>query len=271
VVYGFAGLKTHCKALLMVRREPDGAGPQRIRRYVHLGTGNYNAGTATVYTDMSLLTCDPELGADVSELFNHLTGYSKQRSWRKLWVAPDTLRRQLLGAIERETAAAEAKQPARIKAKMNSLVDPEVIRALYRASQAGVGIDLVVRGICCLRPGVPGVSENIRVRSVVGRFLEHSRLFYFRRGGADDIYLGSADWMQRNLNRRIETLFPVEDASLKRKAMQVLDLLLRDNVKARVLTPEGDYRDVRRRPGQNRLDAQERLLELSARRLAQVG
>ncbi|MBS3967042.1 MAG: polyphosphate kinase 1 [Truepera sp.] len=266
VVYGFAGIKTHCKALLIVRREQG-----EIRRYVHLATGNYNPATSTVYTDFGLLSCDPALAADVSELFNVLTGHSKQDSWRKLWVAPSTMRTEILAAIERETAHARAGTAARIIVKMNALVDPEVIRALYRASQAGVEIDLIVRGVCCLRPGVPGVSDRIRVRSIVGRFLEHSRAAYFYHGGAEKIYLSSADWMPRNLNRRIEAAFPIDDPRLKKKLMQLLDLYLRDNVKARELGADGDYRYVRRRPGQQRLNAQERLIELSARRLAQSG
>ena len=185
-------------------------------------------------------------------------------------MAPETLRRKVLEAIERETRLAEAGEEAHIIAKMNSLVDPEVIRALYRASQAGARIDLIIRGICCLRPGIEGVSENISVRSIVGRFLEHSRAFYFRHGGEDNLSIGSADWMQRNLNRRIEAVVPVEDPKLKRKIMQIFDLLLRDNEKARVLGPDGHYRRVKRRPGQKRLTAQERLLKLSARRLAEV-
>ncbi|UCH27748.1 MAG: polyphosphate kinase 1 [Trueperaceae bacterium] len=263
VVYGVPGLKTHCKSLLIVRREGN-----EIRRYVHLGTGNYNPGTSTQYTDMALLSCDPDLTADSSELFNYLTGFSKQKSWRKLWVAPDTLRTKLVEAIDRETKQAKAGDEAHIIAKMNSLVDPEVIRALYRASRAGTKIDLVVRGICCLRPGVEGVSENIHVRSVVGRFLEHSRAFYFRHGGEENLYLGSADWMQRNLNGRIETIFPLEEPRLKKKVMQVFDLLLRDNEKARVLRSDGTYCHPKRKPGQNRLNAQDKLLEISARRLA---
>ena len=265
VVYGFAGLKTHCKALLVVRREG-----KDIRRYVHLGTGNYNPGTSTIYTDFALLSCDEDLGADTSELFNYLTGFSKQNSWRKLWVAPENLRDKIIEAIDQETAHAEAGEGGHIVAKMNALVDPEVIRALYRASQAGVNIELVVRGICCLRPGVKGVSETISVRSVVGRFLEHSRAFYFQHGGADSLYIGSADWMQRNLNRRVEALVPVEDEHLKRKITQVFDLMLRDNEKARVLQSDGSYVCVKRKPGQKRLNSQERLLELSAKRLAQV-
>jgi polyphosphate kinase len=266
VVYGLPGLKTHAKALLVVRRERGTDGGSVIRRYMHLGTGNYNAGTAVVYTDMGLLTCDPDLGADVSELFNLLTGFSKQRSWRKLWVAPETLRGALMAAIERETEHAQAGRPARIAAKMNSLVDPRVIQALYRASQAGVEIDLIVRGVCCLRPGVPGVSKRIRVRSIVGRFLEHARIFYFEDGGAGRLYLGSADWMQRNLNARVESLFPVEDPRVRREIMKVLDLGLRDNVKARELQSNGAYARARRRPGQRRLDSQARLIERSRRK-----
>ena len=269
VVYGFAGLKTHCKALLIVRREPGRGGRAATRRYVHLGSGNYNPATAHVYTDMALVSADEDLAADVSELFNYLTGYSKHRRWRKLWVAPETLRERLLQAIEEETALASAGEEGRIVAKMNALVDPEVIAALYRASRAGVEVDLIVRGTCCLRPGVPGVSERIRVRSIVGRFLEHSRVFAFRHGGRDDVYIGSADWMQRNLDRRVEAVFPVEDARLKRKVWEVLDLFLRDNVKARELGEDGIYRHAPRRPGQSRCDAQARLLEISERRRAE--
>ncbi len=265
VVYGFAGLKTHCKALLIVRREG-----KEIRRYVHLGTGNYNAGTSSVYTDLALLSCDPDLGADVSELFNYLTGFSKQKTWRKLWIAPENLRAKIIEAIDLERGFAEAGQEAHIIAKMNSLVDPEVIRSLYRASQAGVKIELIVRGICCLRPGVKGVSENIQVRSVVGRFLEHSRAFYFLHGGAENLYIGSADWMQRNLNQRVEAIFPIEDERLKRKVMTILDLMLRDNVRARELHADGKYSRVKPKAKQKRLDSQERQLEMSAQRLAQV-
>ncbi|MGL4608419.1 MAG: polyphosphate kinase 1 [Trueperaceae bacterium] len=265
VVYGFAGLKTHCKALLIVRREG-----KEIKRYIHLATGNYNAGTASVYTDLALLSCDPDLGADVSELFNYLTGFSKQKTWRKLWVAPENLRTKIIEAIDHERGFAEKGEAGHIIAKMNSLVDPEVIRALYRASQAGVKIELVIRGVCCLRPGVKGVSENIQVRSVVGRFLEHSRIFYFRHGGADDLYIGSADWMQRNLNQRVEAVFPIEDERLKRKIMTILELTLRDNVRARELQEDGSYVRVKHKNGKKRLDSQERQLEMSAQRLAQT-
>lgn len=263
VVYGFVGLKTHCKTLLIVRREGT-----EIRRYVHLGTGNYNRSTSGIYTDFALLSCDRALGEDVSELFNYLTGFSKQNSWRKLWIAPETLRAEVMRAIEREEAHAKNGKKARIIAKMNSLVDPRVIRALYRASQAGVEIDLIVRGICCLRPGIPGISETIRVRSIVGRFLEHSRAFYFHNDGADNLYMGSADWMQRNLSRRVEVVFPAEDRAVKKKVLQVLDLILRDNVKARELQTDGTYEYVRRKAGQHRINSQERLLEISARRAA---
>lgn len=265
VVYGFPGLKTHCKTLLIVRREGS-----EIRRYVHLGTGNYNKGTSTVYTDFALLTCDPKIGKDTSELFNYLTGFSKQDHWRKLWVAPETLKDKILEAIREERDLAREGKAARIIAKMNALVDPDVIVALYEASQAGVKIDLIVRGICCLRPGVKGLSETITVRSIVGRFLEHSRIFYFKHGGRDDIYIGSADWMQRNLTRRVEALVPIEDDRLKKKIMAIVDLYLRDNQKARILKPDGHYSRPKRSPGQHRLSAQERLLELSARRLAEA-
>jgi polyphosphate kinase len=265
VVYGFAGLKTHAKTLLVVRREARASGPPEIRRYVHLATGNYNPGTAVIYTDFGLLTCDPDLGADVSELFNVLTGFSKQRRWRKLWVAPQTLRPELLAAIDREAEHARSGRPARIVAKMNALVDPEIIRALYRASQAGVRVELLVRGVCCLRPGLPGVSERITVRSIVGRFLEHARAAYFLDDGAERLIVGSADWMQRNLNARVEAVFPIEDPRLKREVLSVLELELRDNVKARELLPTGEYVRVRRRPGQHRVDSQAQLLARSVR------
>ncbi len=271
VVYGFLGLKTHAKAMLVVRREREGeAGPSEIRRYVHLATGNYNPASAAVYTDLGVLSCDPDLGADVSELFNVLTGYSKQRSWRKLWVAPQTLRPRLLEAIEAEAEHAKAGRPASILAKMNALVDPEVIRALYRASQAGVEIDLVVRGVCCLRPGLEGVSERIRVRSIVGRFLEHARVTYFEAGGEGRLYLGSADWMQRNFDGRVEAVFPVEDPRLRRQVLELLQSELRDNVKARELMADGDYQPVRRRPGQRRFDSQAASLARSMRLGASV-
>src|ERR1041385_3637125 len=209
VAFGSANLKTHAKTALVVRREADG-----IRRYIHLGSGNYNSRTARLYTDVGLLTCSPSIGADVSDLFNSLTGYSRQRLYRKLFVAPVSMRSRFIELIAREAANAEAGRPARIVGKMNALVDAEIIDSLYRASQAGVEIDLIVRGICCLRPQLPGVSDHIRVISIIGRFLEHSRLWYFANGGAEEFYLGSADWMPRNFDRRVEAVAPVEQPSL---------------------------------------------------------
>ncbi len=254
VVYGLVGLKTHCKVLLVVRREP---GEDRLKRYVHLGTGNYNPSTAKLYTDLGLLTSNLRFGQDVSRLFNVLTGYSEFPQWRKLAVAPLGMRERLLALIEREAALARKGQKARISGQINSLVDPEVIRALYRASQAGVQIDLVVRGVCCLRAKVPGVSENIRVISIVGRFLEHPRVFYFWNGGDEEVYLSSGDWMPRNLSRRVETMFPVEDPTLKRRLVDnIMEVRLRDNVKARELQPDGRYTRVRPRRGQPRIDSQ---------------
>ncbi len=237
VVYGLLGLKTHCKLALVVRREQDG-----LRRYVHLGTGNYNVGTARVYTDLGMFSCRPELGADVSDLFNYLTGYSKQRHYRKLLVAPVNLRGSIANLIRREIAHARQGRPARLVFKMNALTDPQIVRLLYEASQAGVSIDLLVRGICCLRPGVPHVSENIRVTSIVGRFLEHSRIYCFANGGEEEVWLGSADLMERNLDRRVEVLFPVLDPLL---IDQIRDGILRvyqaDNVKARFLQADSSY------------------------------
>ncbi len=237
VVYGVMGLKTHCKAALVVRREPDG-----IRRYVHLSTGNYNPTTARVYTDLGLFTSDRAFGEDTSALFNLLTGYSEGYRWKKLLVAPIGLRERLIALIEREDRNARAGRPARIIVKINALVEPSVIDALYRASQGGVPIDLIVRGTCCLRPGLLGVSETIRVTSIVDKFLEHSRVFYFENAGDPDVLLASADWMPRNFWRRIETVFPVEDAKLKGRIINdILALPLADNVKARVLRPDGTY------------------------------
>lgn len=237
VVYGVVGLKTHCKAALVVRREPDG-----IRRYVHLATGNYNPQTARIYTDLGLFTSQTSFGDDVSEMFNLLTGYSQRQAWSKLIVAPVGLRERVIELIDRERIHAEAGRPARIIVKMNALVEPTVIDALYRASQAGVTIDLVIRGICCLRPGVPGVSERVRVISMVDRFLEHSRIFYFENGGAGELYLGSADWMPRNFFRRIEVMFPIDDPRLKaRMVEETLPIILADNVKARRLQTDGTY------------------------------
>jgi len=242
VVYGLVGLKTHAKIALVVRRETDG-----LRRYVHLGTGNYNATTARVYTDLGLLTCRPEIGADASDLFNFLTGYSRQRRYRKLLVAPVSLRKRLEGLIMREIAHAEQGRGGHVIFKLNAVVDPSMIDLLYQASRAGVKVDLIARGICCLRPGIPGLSENISVRSIVGRFLEHSRIFYFANGGADEVYLGSADLMQRNLDRRVETLFPIEDSAMIAHIRDnLLAVYLRDTMRARILLPDGAY--VRARP-----------------------
>lgn len=237
VVYGVVGLKTHCKAALVVRREADG-----IRRYVHLSTGNYNPTTARVYTDLALFTAGKEFGEDVSEMFNLLTGYSQRRSWRKLVVAPADLLARVLELIDRERVHAAAGRRARIIVKMNALVEPAVIDALYQASQAGVQIDLVIRGICCLRAGLPGASANIRVTSIVDKFLEHSRVFYFENDGKPQVFLGSADWMPRNFFRRIEVMFPVEDPKLQARIVdEILPTVLADSVKARTQRPDGTY------------------------------
>jgi polyphosphate kinase len=247
VAYGLPGLKTHAKVALVVRREADG-----IRRYVHIGTGNYNTKTARSYTDLGFFTASPSIGADLSDLFNSLTGFSRQRLYRKLLVAPANMRERFLEMIAREADNARAGRPARIIAKMNALVDPGIVAALYAASQAGVEIDLIVRGICCLRPGVQGVSERIRVISIVGRFLEHSRLFYFANGGEESYFVGSADWMPRNLDRRVEAVTPVDDPILHRRLRGVLETCLADNRQAWELRPDGSY--VQRNPG----DAPER-------------
>jgi polyphosphate kinase len=240
VTYGLLGLKTHCKVALVVRKEGDS-----IRRYVHMGTGNYNPNTARLYTDLGLFTARPDIGADASELFNYLTGYSKQIRYRKLLVAPITMRPGLLALIEREIVRQGESNDGRIILKMNSLVDPACIAALYRAAQAGVRVDLIVRGMCSLRPGVPGVSEGIRVISVVGRFLEHTRIYYFHNGGKSTLLMGSADLMPRNLDHRVETLVPIEDADLCSYVLNdILEAYLRDTAKARVLEPDGSYERV---------------------------
>jgi len=252
VVYGLVGLKTHVKAAMVVRKEEDG-----LRCYVHLGTGNYNATTARIYEDLCLFTCRPDIGADVTNLFNMLTGYSRQRSYRKLLVAPIGLRRSISERIEREIQAQKEHGDGRLIFKMNALVDPEIIHLLYRASQAGVSIDLIVRGICCLRPGIPGVSENIRVRSQVGRFLEHSRIFCFGNNGNEEIYLGSADMMQRNLNSRVEALFPIEDPVLCEAIRdRVLQPYLADTVNTYELLSDGVYVRVKPEPGEPLFDCQ---------------
>jgi polyphosphate kinase len=252
VVYGVVGLKTHCKAALVVRREPDG-----IRRYVHLSTGNYNPTTSRIYTDLGLFTANPDFGEDVSAMFNLLTGYSQRRDWRKLCVAPVDLRDHVIALIDRERRHAEAGVPARIIVKMNALAETAVIDALYRASQAGVRIELLIRGVCCLRPGLPGASETIRVTSIVDRFLEHSRIFYFENAGDPEIFLGSADWMPRNFFRRIEVMFPIEDPRLKARIVDtILPILLTDNVKARIQRPDGSYERVGRAPDEPAVRAQ---------------
>lgn len=256
VVYGLVGLKTHSKIAMVVRK--DDTGLPRI--YLHIGTGNYNPATARVYTDIGLFTADPDMGYDAINLFNYLTGYSSRIEWRKLIMAPLNMRSRTVELIRREAEGHTPEKPGRIIAKMNSLVDPGIIRELYIASQKGVKIDLLIRGICCLRPGMEGISENIRVVSIVGRFLEHSRIIYFGNGGEEEIYLSSADWMPRNLNRRVETMFPVEDPDNKRILKEVLDIYLTDNKKARILNPDGTYRRRKPEPGEPDFCAQDVLL-----------
>jgi polyphosphate kinase len=252
VVYGIIGLKTHCKVALVVRREGEA-----LRRYVHLATGNYNPVTSNFYTDLGLLTADEEIGADATDLFNFLTGFSRQKEYKKLLVSPVALRDKTIALIGREAEHARAGRPARIVVKINRLADTRVIAALYEASQAGVPIDLIVRGICMLKPGVEGLSETIRVRSIVGRFLEHSRAYYFENGGDEELYTGSADWMPRNFDRRVETIAPVRDERLKKYLKEVLlGAYLRDNVKARVLGPDGRYRPVPAEEGAERFNSQ---------------
>jgi polyphosphate kinase len=261
VAYGIAGLKTHCKVTLVVRREADG-----LRRYAHLSTGNYNAGTARLYEDIGLFTSDAEITSDVSELFNVLTGYSEQDTYRKIWVAPRSLRDHFLSGIEREIRAHREHGNGRLIFKMNSLVDRELIRALYAASEAGVQIDLIVRGACCLRPGVKRWSENIRVRSVIGRFLEHSRLYYFGNGGNDEIYLGSADMMERNLDRRIEVVFPVEDPRLVAYLRDtVLPLYFSDIENSWTLGQDGAWTMLRTFGVDSHQDVQTELMHLYSR------
>jgi polyphosphate kinase len=241
VVYGVPGLKTHTKTALVVRREPDG-----IRRYVHIGTGNYHSRTAKLYTDLGLFTCSPSVGADISDLFNALTGFSRQQLYRKLLVAPANMRQRFIELIDREAEHARQGRGGRIIAKMNALVDPDAILALYRASQAGVTIDLIVRGVCCLRSGLPGISDRITVRSIIGRFLEHSRIFHFANGDAPEYYLGSADWMPRNFDRRVETVVPIESPDLHPRLKALLNACVNDNRQAWILQPDGTY--VQQRP-----------------------
>ncbi|MBI4888983.1 MAG: polyphosphate kinase 1 [Acidobacteria bacterium] len=257
VVYGLIGMKVHCKAAMVVRRE--GA---VMRRYVHLSTGNYNAVTAHLYTDLGYFTTNEDFGADCADLFNYLTGYSAKTDYRKLLVAPINLRKRLESMVEREIAHAKAGKEARLIFKMNALVDPRLIRLLYQASQAGVQVDLLCRGICCLRPGIPGVSDRIRVTSIVGRFLEHSRIYYFRNRGEEEIYLGSADLMPRNINRRVETLFPIERPALVRQIRdKILSVYLNDNVKARRMKRDGNYERAPRKEGEKPINSQAHLLK----------
>ncbi|MBD2034415.1 polyphosphate kinase 1 [Leptolyngbya sp. FACHB-321] len=244
VIYGLVGLKTHTKVVLVVREEGEA-----IRRYIHIGTGNYNSKTAKLYTDLGLFSCKEDLGADLTDLFNFLTGYSRQQSYRKLLVAPVNLRDRMLALIQRETEHRHHGKPGRIIAKMNALVDPQIIATLYAASQAGVEIDLIIRGVCCLRPGVAGVSDNIRVISIVGRFLEHSRIFHFHNNGEEEVFIGSADWMPRNLDRRVEAITPVEEPALAAQLRAILDTLLADNRHAWDLQPDGTY--VQRQPAED--------------------
>src|SRR4051812_21184819 len=250
VAYGLAGLKTHCKATLVVRREPSG-----LRRYVHLSTGNYNASTARLYEDLGYLTAREDIGADVSDLFDVLTGFAQQDAYRGIWVAPGGLRHQLLAAIDREIAAHRRYGNGRLVFKVNALVDRLLVRALYRASRAGVKIDLIVRGACCLRPGVAGWSENIRVISVIGRFLEHSRIYYFGNGGEDEVYLGSADLMERNLDRRVEVVFPIEDRSWASEIRdEIIPAYWQDTTNAWELESDGTYRRIEPAPGERPFD-----------------
>ena len=264
VIYGLVGLKTHSKITLVVRKEEDG-----IKRYVHLGTGNYNDATAKLYTDMGLLTCNRQIGEDATAVFNMISGYSEPPSWNRLAIAPLWLRDKFMHLIKRETKNAKEGKKAFIVAKMNSLCDAKIINALYEASQAGVQIDLIIRGICCLRVGIEGVSENIRVRSIVGRFLEHSRIFYFHNDGDEEVYMGSADWMPRNLDKRVEILFPVLDEELKSEVIHILEIQLNDTMKAHVLTRDNIYKKVDKR-GKTRLLSQDYFCEEAVKRAKSV-
>lgn len=263
VIYGLVGLKTHSKITLVVRKEEDG-----IRRYVHLGTGNYNDSTAKLYTDLGLLTCSAPIGEDASAVFNMLSGYSEPLSWNRLSLAPLWLRDRFLELISRETLHARNGDKGHIIAKMNSLCDPDIIAALYEASSAGVKIELIIRGICCLKVGIPGVSENITVRSIVGNFLEHARIFYFYNNSYEEVYLGSADWMPRNLDKRVEILFPVLDETLIGKIKNILTIQLHDTVKAHILKPDGSYEKIDKR-GKAKLNSQEYFCELAIKEASQ--
>jgi polyphosphate kinase len=257
VVYGLVGLKTHSKIAMVIRQEEDG-----IRRYLHLATGNYNSSTAKIYEDIGMFTCDPVMGEEVSDLFNYLTGYATQQDYQKLLVAPVNLRQRLTALIERESALVKAGKAGHIIMKVNSIVDPAMIIDLYRASQAGVKIDLFVRGMCCLKPGVDGVSENIRVTSIVGRFLEHSRVYYFGNDGKPEVYVGSADVMQRNLDHRVEVVFPVERLEhIKYFESFLLANYQKDNHRARVMHANGKYTRVKPEKGVAAFDIQQFLME----------
>ncbi|MCR5529784.1 MAG: RNA degradosome polyphosphate kinase [Saccharofermentans sp.] len=262
VIYGLVGLKTHSKITLVVRREEDG-----IRRYLHLGTGNYNDITAKIYTDIGLFTASESFGEDASEFFNMLSGYSIPSTWRRLIPAPIKLKDYFIKKIRREADIASSGKPARIVAKINSLVDGTIIEELYKASCAGVQIDLIVRGICCLKAGLPGLSDNITVRSITGRFLEHSRIFYFYNEGHEDIFLASADWMPRNLDRRVELMFPVEDPDCRARVIEILDVELNDTIRAHYLSEDGTYHKLDLR-GKTKLDSQEKLISLASEAVA---
>ncbi|MUG97082.1 polyphosphate kinase 1 [Scytonema sp. UIC 10036] len=256
VVYGLVGLKTHCKTVMVVRREQE-----RIRRYVHIGTGNYNPKTARLYTDLGLFSCHEDLGADITDVFNFLTGYSRQKSYRLLLVAPVNMRDRFISLIHREIENVQNGLSGRIVAKMNSLVDPEIISVLYQASRAGVQIDLIVRGICCLRPGLKDISDNIRVISIVGRFLEHSRIYYFYNNGKEEIYIGSADWMPRNLDRRVEVITPILDPDIAKDLQEILGIMLADNRQAWELQQDGSY--IQRHPVEDCPDASSQKILMS--------
>jgi polyphosphate kinase len=262
VTYGLVGLKTHCKIALVVRKEGE-----NIRRYMHLGTGNYHHVTANLYEDMGLFTADPDIGADASDVFNYLTGYSAKKEYRKLLIAPINLRQKFEKMIDREIEIHNKNKNGHLIFKMNSLVDAIIIKKLYQASQVGVKVDLIVRGICSLKPGIKGLSENIRVISILGRFLEHSRVYYFHNDGNEEIYLGSADLMPRNLNQRVEIIFPVEDQVLVRQIKKnILDLYLQDNVKARVMKSDGTYVRLKPSSSRNAKNAQQIFIERASRK-----
>jgi len=260
VVYGLVGLKTHCKTIMVVRREKD-----RMRRYVHIGTGNYNQKTARLYTDLGLFTCNEEIGADITDLFNFLTGYSRQKSYREVLIAPVNMRDRFLALINREIENAKNGFTGRIVGKMNSLVDPQMIATLYEASRAGVQIDLIIRGVCCLRPGLKDISENIRIISIVGRFLEHSRIFYFYNNAQEEIYIGSADWMRRNLDRRVEVITPIKDLDIAKDLQEILGIMLADNRQAWELQANGSY--IQRHPCDDGLEgnSQKSLINMALR------